>query len=68
MAAHRKRDDECRRKKVRVERHLMPEPFEAPKNYQLQKSIGCMALHRVLQHLLPVMHKGRRDWTVDQFR
>jgi DGQHR domain-containing protein len=49
-------------------RELMPEPFEAPKDYLLQKAIGCMSLHRVLQHLLGVMHSARRQWSVDQFQ
>lgn len=49
-------------------RELMPEPFAAPKDYLLQKGIGCMALHRVLQYLLGVMHTARRDWTSDQFQ
>jgi DGQHR domain-containing protein len=47
---------------------LMPEPFYAPKDYLLHKGIGCMSLHRVLQHLLGVMHQARRDWTADQFQ
>ncbi len=49
-------------------RDLMPEPFDAPKDYLLLKGIGCMSLHRVLQHLLGVMHMARREWTADQFR
>jgi hypothetical protein len=49
-------------------RDLMPEPFERPKDYLLQKGIGCMSLHRVLQHVLGVMHMARREWAVDQCR
>ena len=49
-------------------RELMPEPFEAPKDYLLQKSIGCLAIHRVLQYLLKVMYTARREWTADEFK
>ena len=48
-------------------RELIPEPFEAPKDYLLHKAIGCMSLHRVLHELLPAMHRDRRDWNADEF-
>ena len=49
-------------------KELMPSPFDVPKDYLLQKAIGCMSLHRVLQHLLGVMHMARREWTAEQFQ
>lgn len=48
-------------------REKMPECFESPGDFVLQKTPGVFALHMLCKQLLPAMHTGRRPWTKQHF-
>jgi DGQHR domain-containing protein len=46
---------------------VVPEPFEQPQDYVLQKTPGIFSLHKLLKYLLGDMYKGRREFSKDVF-
>jgi DGQHR domain-containing protein len=48
---------------------VVPEAFENPNNYVIQKTPGLFSLHKLLvAHLIPHMFRHRIDWTRANFR
>lgn len=48
-------------------REVVPGAFAAPDDHVIQKTPGLFSLHKLLAYLLPVMFKGRQEWTKDNF-
>jgi DGQHR domain-containing protein len=49
-------------------RHVVPEAFDNPNDYVIQKTPGLFSLHKLLSgYLLSVMFQGRQAWTKDNF-
>lgn len=47
-------------------RNLMPDAFEEPKNYVLQKSIGVFAWNKVAAHVFVACLRGGNDFSVEK--
>jgi DGQHR domain-containing protein len=47
---------------------MMPEAFERPGDYVIQKTPGLFALHMICQRVLGRMHTGRREWKEAEFK
>lgn len=46
---------------------VAPDAFATPDDYVIQKTPGLFSLHKLLAYLLPVMFKGRQEWTKENF-
>lgn len=51
----------------RAVKHVVSDAFLDPGDFVIQKTPGLFSLHKLLAHLLPVMFKGRQDWTEPNF-
>lgn len=48
-------------------KEVVPEPFNSPDKYVIQKTPGIFSLHKLLKHLLNNLYKGRREFDKDTF-
>jgi DGQHR domain-containing protein len=48
-------------------KEVVPEPFNTPDDYVLQKTPGIFSMHKLLKHLLGNMYLGRRDFSKENF-
>jgi DGQHR domain-containing protein len=46
---------------------VVPDAFEAPEDYVIQKTPGLFSLHKLLRRLLANMYNGRRSFDTDTF-
>jgi DGQHR domain-containing protein len=46
---------------------VVPDAFENPNDYVIQKTPGIFSLHKLLRHLLSDMYRGRRKFDVQTF-
>lgn len=51
----------------RALKQVVPEAFEKPEDYVIQKTPGLFSLHKLLRHLLGNLHQGRRKRDVETF-
>lgn len=49
-------------------RELMPQAFDAPADYVIQKTPGIFSLHAICHRLLARMHLARRAWVKKEFK
>jgi DGQHR domain-containing protein len=48
-------------------RQVVPDAFEFPNDYVIQKTPGIFSLHKLLRHLLVDIYRGRRKFDVSTF-
>jgi DGQHR domain-containing protein len=51
----------------RALKQVVPEAFENPSDYVIQKTPGLFSLHKLLRHLLHNLYQGRRAFDVSTF-
>ena len=48
-------------------KQVVPDAFASANDHVIQKTPGLFSLHKLLAYLLPVMFKGRQQWSAENF-